>query len=426
MKRTTRRLLMSLLVLTMSVGLLSACGSKDTASDAQSGKQEEIVIWNAGFMSFDDTGKVAQDDLPLFKKIKEFEDKNPGYKVTVVDYGMDQLTQAFTAANLAKEGPDLVAMWAGSTTMGFKDYLVDFNPYLTTDAEKAEFDTSDITHVGFDKSGANIGLPADTSTLQIYYNKQLLADAGYPDFNPATWDEFLEAAQAVKAKGKNPLVVGDSSGAMSTWVMGEFLGDLWGAEGLKGLATGKTKLDSPEFKQSMEAWMKVYDLGLVNKDFVSMDDGTAIRNFVQGDSAMIIHGSWAVREFQPMGDNVGIVKIPAITADAPFKNTIVSQPVTNVSVTSYSKHKDKAVELAKMLASNEYKEEVNKIQYTDENTLNLINQCYAWAQEGNNIIGFDSIIKSDAANEFYKMASSVTSKRSTVDELAKRMDELNK
>ncbi|XID93121.1 ABC transporter substrate-binding protein [Paenibacillaceae bacterium WGS1546] len=429
------------LVTVLSASVLAACGNDDSGNNASSGASPsasagasasasatdeggEITIWNAGIMSNDDSGEISKDDLPLYKTIKAFEESNPNYKVNVVDYSMDQLTQAFTAANLAKEGPDIVAMWAGSMTLGYKDYLVDLSGYLN-DAEKQEYDTSDITHVGFDQSGRNIGLPLEASTYQIYYNKQLLSDAGYADFQPKTWDELLAAAQKLKDQGQTPLVVGDSGGAMSTWAVSEFLGDLLGSDGLKGYLTGETKVNGDAFKQSMEAWKQLFDRGLTNKDFISMDDGTAIRTFVNGDAAMVLHGSWAVRDFSTMGDNVGIIKLPAITADAPFADTIVSQPVINLSVTTYTKHIDKSVELAKMLSSKAFKEATSATMYKDPTSLALATQSMSWVQEGHNVIGFDSIVKADAANEFYKMAPSVMSGREKLDALASKMDDLN-
>ncbi len=411
-----KKLLSVLVALTLLL-TLAACG--------KSGGKQEIIVWNAGIQTTDTSGNVAKEDLPIYALIKEFETQNPDYTIKLVDYSMDDLTKAFTSANMAKSGPDMVALWAGSTTLSFQDYLVDFNEHMT-EAEKAQFNVSSLLHKNSNSEEAQIGLTFGMpSTFIMYYNQEIF-DANNLKV-PTNWDELMTVSETLKAAGVTPMVLGDKDGYTSTWAVSSLLGNIMGPDDLANLAPGgSAKLSGPEFTEAMNAWKSYVDAGYASPDYLTKSDGDAVQDFVQGKGAMLIHGNWSSAEMEALGDKAQVARIPAISADAPFANYMVSQPNINIVVTNYSTKIEPAVAFAKMLASPEFTIKSNEALYAKPVASRLAKASDAFAAEGHNVTGFDSIISGEAANEFYKLAPSFLSGRMTLEELAGKLDELNK
>lgn len=66
--------------------------------------------------------------------------------------------------------------------------------------------------------GAYYGLPTAVRTMAMFYNKDLLAEAGYdPEVPPATFDEVVEATQKIVKRDAagNLLVAGITSAPVS-------------------------------------------------------------------------------------------------------------------------------------------------------------------------------------------------------------------
>lgn len=294
---------------------MAACGNANSSS---SGKKEKIVVWNAGIQTSDDSGTLTKDELPFNIAKKEFEKKNPNYEVVVVDYGMDDLQKAFTAANLSKSGPDIVAMWAGSATQSYKDHLVDFNTVLD-DSEKKMYDTSSLLHANNDSKEPLIGLNTGmSSTFVMYYNKEIFEKNNLKV--PTTFEEFEKVSEQLKKKNINPLLFGDKDGYTSTWMLSSLLANQLGPDNIAKLANGEEKMSGKTFKTELEKIKSYVGKGYTNPDYLTMSDGDAIQSFVQGDTAMIIHGNWAAREFSAMGDKVDVANIPVSDAKSPYAN----------------------------------------------------------------------------------------------------------
>lgn len=412
-----KKVWMCTLVLVMSLGLV-ACGSNEESAT------KEIVIWNAGIQSTDDSNTIKKEDLPLMKAIAQFEKDNKDVKVTLVDYSMDDLQKAFTAANLAESGPDLVALWAGSATQGYQDYLIDFNEFLSSD-EKTEFGNSSLLFANNDLNDQLLGLPTGMpSTFVMYYNKEIFDK--YKLEVPTNFEELTQVSIQLQKEGVTPMSLGDKDGYMSTWAVSNLIGNLLGPGDLSNLQSGKELMSGENFQSSLEAWKNYVSGGYTNPDFLTLNDGDAIKQFLQGNSAMIIHGNWASRDFAPMKDKVGVTMIPAISADAEFAAYMPSQPNINLVIPKYSKVKKEAVELAKVFASQKFNEDSNNAFYSDETAKRLVTSIQDLVNENKTFPGFDSLITGEAASEFYKLVPTYIKGNLDVKSFTEKLDKLNK
>ena len=102
------------------------------------------------------------------------------------------------------------------------------------------FDASDyiegVRNFYADSEGKMIGMPFNSSTPLLYYNKEILAKAGI-DAPPSTWEEFEAMAPAIKEAGYQALAQ-----SHSPWIFSE---NFHSRHNLQ-LATGNNGYDSTD------------------------------------------------------------------------------------------------------------------------------------------------------------------------------------
>lgn len=381
-------------LMTAFVLVLAGCGQGSESV-------ETITIWNAGLYASDPNGTVTDEEMPFNKVIADFEEKNPQYDVVVVNQDMDAFNQAFAAANQAGEGPDIVAMWAGSTTLGYAPYLLDLNEYLS-DSDAKTYDVSSMSHINFDPNDSLVSLPLGFATTGLFYNERILDDNGIDATKLTNMDELKAASQTLLDKGVTPICSGEADGVTSVFTSSEFYIDLVGPDGLADLYNGTVAVNNPDMVAALDAWKQVYDLGYTNPDWLSSNQGDSSMDFKNGECGFLVEGTWAVTGLKSeMTDPFNVVPMPAISADAPFGDYVASQPAMNVAVTNYTKNPEASVELIKEFASSKYAEDENAI-LLDEESSKVVDQMNAWSEKSGMMI--DSAITGEAAQDFYKKA----------------------
>lgn len=433
MKKRTFKLISVILVLIMILGCTGCSGNSSGSNDEASSEDEQtLVFWSIGLKLIDESGQKEPEELGANIKIKEFEEAHPGVTVEVIDQPTDSIDDLFKAANISEEGPDVVGLWSGTSTNTYKDYLLALDEYMTED-EIAQYTGLNLCRRDFQADGEIQALPYNLTTYNIFYNKDYFEQAGISeDELPTTWDEFLEVCRKLKDADIQPLLVGDSSGESTTWITSEFMIDLVGPDNIVNLGTDALPLDCDEYKQSLEAWVGLFENDYTNADFDSLAAWDSIQRFVTGEAAMNINGSWAIGEMEPiMGENLGTFKIPAITADAEYGDYIVSQPGANVSVTTYANDKDLAVEFIKFMTSADaeaaYHADNGDIPANNQVDVNVIEnpisqEAYSWIQENKAGIGYDSLLPLNVTNELYKIGPTLLKGDITIDGFIERLE----
>ncbi|HEV2358658.1 MAG TPA: extracellular solute-binding protein [bacterium] len=122
----------------------------------------------------------------------------------------------------------------------------------------------------------------------LWYNKKVFADNGLTP--PRTFGDFFRVADALKAKGLVPFALGDKEG----WEAGHnfetvLIGTL-GADGYRGLWTGKTPWTGPKVAQALETFKRM--LTYTNSDHAALTWDEAGQYIVGGKGAMLIMGDW--------------------------------------------------------------------------------------------------------------------------------------
>lgn len=131
----------------------------------------------------------------------------------------------------------------------------------------------------------------------LWYNKKIFEDLKLTP--PKTFEEFFKVADVLKAKGVIPLAFGTKDGWEAAHVFETVLIGKLGAEGYKGLWTGKTKWSDPKVTDALETFKKM--LTYINPDHSARTWDEACALIVEGKAAMNIMGDWAVGYFYAKG-----------------------------------------------------------------------------------------------------------------------------
>ncbi|WP_235035875.1 ABC transporter substrate-binding protein [Curtobacterium sp. 18060] len=179
-----------------ALALLSGCAS---GSSGDGGKVDQLTFW----LSTSTAQEKGYQDLAT-----AYEEKT-GVTVKIVNLPYDGLQTKLRESAQANSLPDVVRaagidpIWTGKT--------VDLASIVADDANKIDQDI-----IAKDDDGKVTSIPSDVTAAGLFVNKSLFEKAGvdYPT-DPAkawTWDEFLTAADKVKAKtGAKYDMVFDSS-----------------------------------------------------------------------------------------------------------------------------------------------------------------------------------------------------------------------
>ncbi|WP_029150113.1 extracellular solute-binding protein [Microbacterium indicum] len=245
---------------------------------------------------------TAMDDL--MKKVKEeYEAANEGKTVELVPIEAEQ-DQYFTKLALmngsADTAPDVIyedtfqirSDAAAGYLQPVDDYLADWDDWsLYDDGAK---------QAGVGDDGKTYGVSLGTDTRGIYFNKAILAAAGYDeDWQPESWDDLLDAARAVKETSPDviPLnIYAAQSGGEQTSMQGfEML--LYGTgHELMDTSSGAWTTGSSGFLDALGFYQTVADeeLGPDPADALDATWGSRVSNELlpQGEIAIAIDGSW--------------------------------------------------------------------------------------------------------------------------------------
>ncbi|WP_416968814.1 extracellular solute-binding protein [Streptomyces sp. 4F14] len=277
---------------------VTACGS---GSSGSSSKTVKVVYWQ----NLNSTVKLQANFLAT--AVKEFQAANPGTKVQLVPVTAsenDYYTKIQLMMRSPSTAPDLVyedTALINSDIAG--GYLKPLDSYTAQWADWSQYAAAAKGAVTGAADGKVYGVPDNTDTRGIWYNKQLFQKAGIAvPWQPKTWADVLTAARTVKAKlpGVTPLnlYTGQAGGEASSMQGFEML--LYGTQAannaLYDASQKKWVVGSQGFKDSLDFVHTVYNdgLGPAKEQALGANFGTTVGTELipQGKLAIDIDGSW--------------------------------------------------------------------------------------------------------------------------------------
>lgn len=318
-------------LIAVALASTSACGGGgDSSSSSQ--EQTTITVW-------------AWESL-VQKSVAGFEKEHPNIKVDVVNAGTnnDEYT-AFSNAIAAGSGaPDLIQLdYNAVPQYAYMDALTDLSEF-GGDKLLSKFTTG--AKSGVTVEGTMYGMPMGTGPMALFYNSDVFQKAGITEA-PTTWDEYYEAAKAIRALGDNYYITSDSGDA------GFALSMIWLAGGQPFTVDGNSVtidlVNDPGVQTWAKFWQRLIDEDLINTStvgwseewYTSLNDGTI---------ASLMTGAWMP------------ITLENSVADAAGKYRVANTPTPNgeavnsengggaLAVVKGSKNAEAAYEFAKYIA----------------------------------------------------------------------------
>ncbi|WP_405079791.1 ABC transporter substrate-binding protein [Paenibacillus chitinolyticus] len=325
----------------MLAAVMASAAALSGCSAVGGGGKTELNFWYGW------TGPEAE---ALEKLIKEFNDTHDGIKVKGLsqsDY-QKQLT-AITGGNppdLASQFGQNVASW------GVKGAMIPLDDYIKKDqVDLADFIPSALSTSQYE--GKTYALPIAMHFSMLYYNKDLLKEAGF-DGPPKTISELKTYAEklSVVQEGGRLERLGLWPGADAYTFTQVFGGKFWDPD------KKEVTPDDPGFKQAILLSKELWDkYGTENLDRFSASLGkyqSSQNPFFSGKYAMALDGEWLptfIKQYAP-GLNYGIAPIP-YSEDKPELKNAGSIATSVFYIPKGAKHPDQSWTFLKWLTEKQ-------------------------------------------------------------------------
>src|SRR5947208_7369500 len=191
----------------------------------------------------------------------DFEKENPGIKLRPIYSGsyQESITKALTAVKSGEPPVLSILLSTDMFTLIDEDAIVPFDDVIKTDEDRAWHKSFYPAFMENSQTGGKTwGIPFQRSTIVMYYNKDLLKEAGLdPNKPPATWKEMAEYAQKLTKHDPSGRVtqwgVQIPSTGFPYWLFQALV--IENGVNLMNAAGNETYYDKPEVVEALQYWV---------------------------------------------------------------------------------------------------------------------------------------------------------------------------
>lgn len=440
----------------MVIGLLlTACGngnvtpsattsvetesSKDATKEPENLEPVNLKVWAVAVTGTDET-KKPQNEWVFTGMLREYEKlhKNVKIEFTVIP---DQvaLHQTIKASAMAKNGPDIVNLWAGTYVSALKEILLPLNDMISAEDldQIIGWETVTDTLTAPAEGGKILGYPLGGLEVGIMeYNKKLVAKAGLDFENnpPKTVEEFIAALDTLKKSGTLPIASADMGyNALVSFVFSKWWAQDQGFEQLTACSDGTSKFaDSKGFIDTFQHLQDMYKKGYINKDYATLKDAGGL--FFNGKAALYPTGNWDIDSAcSKLGvENVGILEIPDLSPEVKIPGLLMGGVGQSLCVLNYTEFPEDCVGLLSYLARKENAIKLGKnvskfplrrdVTFTDMGYTNnpVFEKVFQMSQRGKTWHEF--AMNPEVVNESYKYGTLAVIGKISPQEMAEKLD----
>ncbi|WP_040949516.1 ABC transporter substrate-binding protein [Gorillibacterium massiliense] len=295
------------LILSISGGLLAACGDTDSANgstDTKATGSTAPTASESAQQTTNDPTKAPEEKVeltfyypiavggPLTATIEgmaaEFTKENPNIVVKPVYTGSYADTTIKAQAGVQGKNPPDVAVLLSTELYSLidMDAIVPLDDYIEQEGGQSYIsDFYPAFMANAQTEGKTYSIPFQRSTIVLYYNKDMFKEAGLdPNKAPQTWDELAADAKKLTKDGRWGLEIPASGFAY--WMMQTFA--LQNGKNLMSPDGKQVFFNTPENVEGLQFWL---DLAKKYKAMPSgvTDWATVPSDFIAGKTAMMYH-----------------------------------------------------------------------------------------------------------------------------------------
>jgi ABC-type glycerol-3-phosphate transport system substrate-binding protein len=288
----------------------------------------------------------------------EFMKRNPDIKISYEPVPYDAYYEKLGAYISTKSGPDVILLEPGFPMWERKDALLELNDRLTPDVVGdllgyqwgCEF---------FDTNKKCMALPMSFNGNVMYFNKQILTEAGLdPENPPQTWEDFSKACDAIKSETGKACIAQGNGPVPLFWNWPELQKNFWESEqDIIDMGSGKIPWTDPKMAGGLKYMAEMVDKGWFQpgwETIAGMPD--ALDYFSSGEAAFIGSIISDVANWKQYGEalgdeNVGVMPWPVIDENAPLAHKFSGFQGFGHGITAWSEHPDEAFRYLQFLVS---------------------------------------------------------------------------
>ena len=301
---------------------LTGCGTAVAADDADT---DTLTYW-----------MWDSNQIPGYQKCATaFEQQNPDILINIEQYGWGDYWTQLTARMVAESAPDVFVDHAQQFgKYASFDQILDISEYIEESGLDMDQYQDGLTDLWKGEDGGIYGLPKDWDTVGLFYNADMLADAGYTaedleklEWNPkdgGTFEKFL-AHMTIDQNGVRGDEEGFDPNRVATYGLGyNEAGDGFGQVQWAAFAfsTGwyygdqnpwprQMDYDDPRFKETIDWYRGLIKKGYIPPLSIATSGIGTLESLGSGGYATLIEGSWNARAMSEMGGvNVQVAPTP--------------------------------------------------------------------------------------------------------------------
>ncbi|WP_068209252.1 ABC transporter substrate-binding protein [Rathayibacter tanaceti] len=276
-----RRTLTVAAVAALAAGSLAACSSTSGGGTTSAGSAADLdaALEAGGKITYWSWTPSAEAQVAAFEKAY------PEVDVELVNAGTnkDEYTKLENAIKAGSGAPDVVQIeYYAMPQFALSDSLLDLSQYGMGDLEDT-YSASTWGSVNID--GKLVGLPQDSGPMALFYNKKVFDQYGIAV--PATWDEYVAAAEKLHAADPSKYITADTGDAGFATSM------IWQAGGTP-FTTDGTDVTIDLADEGTAKWTGVWDKlveGKLLSDTPSWGDEW-YKGLADGSIASLVTGAW--------------------------------------------------------------------------------------------------------------------------------------
>lgn len=285
-------------VVLLTAAMLFASGAKEPAAE---GGPIELTFWSL----------FTGGDGEFFDAmIEEFNNSQDEIVMKNDMVKFDDYYTKLTTALAAKSAPDVIVIHQGNLLNYIPSgSILPLNDYVSEEM-LSDFQTAPLEACRFD--GNLYSIPLDVHPIVMYYNKDILAEAGITEI-PTTADEFLAAAKQIEEKtDKWAFGIDNTTGTYKAYTLTRLFFSFMAQQGGSFLTADNS---AANFNNEYGVKALTYLQDLVNKypyNPNELDYDAAMNLFKLGEVAFYFNGVWATGTLEQVdGLNFGATQLPA-------------------------------------------------------------------------------------------------------------------
>ncbi|PYE45630.1 extracellular solute-binding protein [Paenibacillus barcinonensis] len=293
MKNRKRLWALTLVLLMTFLSACSSSGQEQSNADNNGGGNNDSAKPITLTMMLSGNKASEGEDFDLETLPRLVKEKFPNITLEVQKLPDDQYNTSVRTKLAAGQGPDIFWIFPKNAAGGVIDFA---KAGFAADLSDLKFwdNISEGAKNDMSFEGKPYGVARGLDFLGVYYNKELLQQAGYSEF-PKDWSSFLELCQKLKDAGITPIAMGDKDPWVIQFGMYQIAANMVYPNDMDfdvKLQKGETSLTDAKWVQTISKYKELYDKNYVVKNSLGIGSAQSAQLFIDGKAAMTFTGTW--------------------------------------------------------------------------------------------------------------------------------------